>query len=420
MSFYSGNALYSLSEFEQAIEHFERSEKASINLEHKSKCIENIAVCHVALGNLQEAIKFFEIAMSLTPGTMNSLMINNLAGIYNATNEPHRALETLDALKDVELEEPTKRYVEINRMAALKNLSDTLKLQHALSEFLQAYPVPEYPQEVSEVVESMLSLDQREAFKDYRPRAQALVDANRDFAEEWMPELYPILRLSVSAVNDGFENMPFEARWELAQILHESTLSLRRNSRSNDKSDDLQKRLNESLNREQKREMQVWGLLGLALAFAGISAFSIYQRLQVKRLRKSYLTNSTHRPRIESSHHAIASIREAITSGRNINTALVHLSAIDTMINGEPQKVSIRDSNLPELGGLTASEITILEHIGQNLSAKESSILLGVSTGHIYNVRSSIREKLGLEKEVELRDWLLERLDAASILSAKR
>lgn len=79
---------------------------------------------------------------------------------------------------------------------------------------------------------------------------------------------------------------------------------------------------------------------------------------------------------------AIEAIREAITKGKNIQTTLVHLSSIKAMLN----------------------------KILQGYSTKASSILMNVSTGHDDNMRSILREKFELPKDIEIRNWLTERL----------
>ena len=58
---------------------------------------------------------------------------------------------------------------------------------------------------------------------------------------------------------------------------------------------------------------------------------------------------------------------------------------------------------------LTGNEQKLLEHILRGYSSKESSVLLKVTPGHIYNMRSSIREKLNIEKDVDVALWLKQR-----------
>lgn len=414
-AFYSGNALYNLAEFGQAIEHYKKADKLFEDIHHKAETIENIAVCFVARQEMEEALRYFEIALSLTPTNHNPLMISNLAGIYNSINAPLQSLETLQLLEGRDLDEPVRRLVGINRIAALKNLADTAALRPELTTFLADYPTPVYTQEIAEVVESMLTLDMPRQFQAYEPLAQPVLDETAEFAEGWMPALMPLLEMGENWDASGFSQLSFESRWHLARELDNSQQKLRASALPIGQTEDLKKRLEESLEREEKTERQLWWVLVGAFSLATISAISIYQRLQVRRLRKafskaSHMDTRDNLPLFEQSGNAISTIREAITQGKNIQTALVHLSALNNMLNGERHEFSVLDSKKLKNIGLNYSELSLLDHILQGYSAKESSILLDVSTGHIYNMRSNLREKLNLPKSLELREWLFQEL----------
>lgn len=413
-AFFSGNALYNINEFEKAIEHFAQAEKLHKEIGTKAKCIENIAVCYVAMDEISEATRYFEIALSLTTDEPNPMTINNLAGIYNSTNEPLRALQTLSLLEEVALEEPVRRHVAINRLAANKALQDTARLQELLGAFVETYPEPIYPQEAAEVMQSMMVLDEFAMFLDYLPKAQDILDSSAFVDATSLTLLMPFVNVGENWAEMKFETLPLETRWAMARQMNSAMQALQASMQAGKKSEDLERRLDESLEREEKTEMRLWWVLGLALALAVISAISIRQQLQVRRLRKKFALSKAPQPQLKGSDKAIDSIREAITSGRNIQTALVHLSAINLAMNGEQKNWTVRGARLPILEGLTDSELTLLEHILDGHSAKESSVLLGVSSGHVYNVRSILRDKLGLPKERDIRDWLIEELEKVS------
>ena len=62
---FSGVYLYNLSEFGWAIAQFKAAEAATTDLDAKARALENVAVCHVQMNDLEEAVRYFEIAMSL-------------------------------------------------------------------------------------------------------------------------------------------------------------------------------------------------------------------------------------------------------------------------------------------------------------------------------------------------------------------
>ena len=413
-AFFCGNSLYSFNEFEKAIEHYSLAERLHNEIGPKAKCIENIAVCYVAMDEIGQATRYFEIALSLTADEPNPMTINNLAGIYNSTNEPSRALQTLARLENIELEEPVRRHVAINRLAAYKALQDTTRLQKFLGAFLEAYPEPVYPQEAAEVMQSMMVLDEFDMFQGYLPMAQDILDSSAFVDATSLSLLMLFVNVGENWEDLKFETLPLETRWAMARQMNSAMQALQTSMQAGKKSEDLERRLDESLKSQEKTEMWLWWVLGLALALAVISAISIRQQLQVRRLRKNFTLSKTPQTRMKGSDHSIDTIREAITCGRNIQTALVHLSAINLAMNGEQKNWTIRGAQLPMLESLTDSELTLLEHILDGHSAKESSVLLGVSTGHVYNVRSILRDKLGLPKESDIRDWLIGELEKVS------
>jgi DNA-binding CsgD family transcriptional regulator len=128
------------------------------------------------------------------------------------------------------------------------------------------------------------------------------------------------------------------------------------------------------------------------------------QRVQVSRLRREVAKSGlVFKP---ENYQAIQVIRDAITQGKNINTALIHLSNLnDLLTHGIPPK-ALSDIDNPLLKTLNRRELQLLEQIQRGYSSKEISIILNISPGHVYNMRSIIREKLGLDREMDLEEWL--------------
>lgn len=108
-------------------------------------------------------------------------------------------------------------------------------------------------------------------------------------------------------------------------------------------------------------------------------------------------------------HQAIGVIRDAITQGKNINTALVHLSNLNDLLIRPQVHTSLEDAEDDALKVLNDNELALLDQIMRGYSSKEISIIMNVSSGHVYNLRSSVRDKLGLDRGEDLREWLEER-----------
>lgn len=400
-----GGHFFHHSKYEKALDAFLIAEKAAFDIDSKTKSLENIAVCYVQLENLDEAIRYFEIAMKLREEKPNSLTVSNLAGIYNELGAHDKALTTLELIDwDTEVGS-VKRMALINKLSALRHFNDRKEdMESAYVNLTQQFPVPIYPQEVAEVVRAALLLDDTAHVQGIRAEAQAIVNENREFAEQWMPELMLLFDAEGDLDETAFEELPWASRWGMAQWLVKQGSQAVSNSSLNQRAEKLEADLSMAMISIERSQDQLWLVIAVALGLTGLLGLTAWQRLQVSRLRRQVAGRGL--ALNPADFQAIEVIRDAITQGKNINTALVHLSNLNDLINHKQQIVALKDTNDPLLKELNNSELQLLDQILRGYSSKEISIIMNVSAGHIYNMRSMVREKLGLDREVDLQEWL--------------
>lgn len=404
---YEGHFLYNKGLFPQAIKSYESAENLSTDSTDKAHHLENIAVCYVQLDEPERAIEYFENSLEISDSPPNPLTINNLAGIHNSVFHPEAALNALDLLNWEHIEGDVRRFALINRLDAHRILdSDADEFRIQFQQLIETFPMPNSIQEFSSVATACLILDDTIHWGKIRDVGQALVADQPEFANRWMGELNAIVDLGDDHSHVLINNIPFSKRWGIAKARIQSELDLieKFNAARKNQVTRLNIQMAEALTRLNytTKILTVISILGLLLlAFATIT---IWQRQQVRKLRAAVFHKN-----IQSNHkqkQAIASIRDAITKGNNINTALVHLSNINDILHGDEQPVDISSISDERIALLSESEFALLDHLARGYTAKESSILLHVSSGHIYNMRSSIREKLQLPKNEEITDWL--------------
>lgn len=196
------------------------------------------------------------------------------------------------------------------------------------------------------------------------------------------------------------------ARWLVMQQ-RESFVNVGLNQRAKE----LEADLSEALTSIEQSENRLWLVILVAVGLTGLLGLTWWQRLQVSRLRRQVAESSLAlKP---TDYQNIEVIRDAITQGKNINTALIHLSNLNDLINHQQPILALKDTDDPLLKSLNNSELQLMDQILRGYSSKEISIIMNVSAGHIYNMRSMIREKLGLERDVDLHEWLKSRFAEA-------
>ena len=393
------------SDFTNAILAFKRAESSTTSIEVKTMALENVAVSYVQINELEEAIRYFEIAMKLREEKPNALTISNLAGIYNQLNNPEQALSTL-ALVDWEAESgSTKRMALINKLAALRTLSDREdEVRRTYDSLTEEFPIPIYPQEVAEVVRAALVLNDTAHVIGFLSEIEPLMADNAEFAAEWMPDLAPLFLMDEVPGSERFENLPWATRWQLTRWLVMMRTKDPLTETLKQTSEALEADLSEALNAYEESQDRFWIVVALATAMFGLLLLTWRQRMQVSRLRREVAESGLVLG--PEKLHAIEVIRDAITQGKDINSALVHLSNINDLLTPRQPSMSLKDIGDPALEALNSKEMQLLEHIQRGYSAKEISILMNVTAGHIYNMRSVVREKLGLDREMDLEEWL--------------
>lgn len=407
VSSFNGHFLYQKGLYRQAIRSYESAKNSTSDATNKAYHLENIAVCHVQLQETERAIEYFERSLEISDSPPNPLTINNLAGIHNSAFHPEAALNALDLLDWENVEGEVLRFALINRLDAhLLLRTDTDEFRRYFHELIEAFPTPESLQEFRAVVTACLVLDDSTHYNQISEVGQKLVDKQPDFAKIWMSGLNTIVNFGDDQSKALFEHFPFPQRWEMAKTRVQSELELL------EKFNVARKKQVERLNIQMAEALAklnyttkiltIISILGLLLlAFASLT---IWQRQQVRKLRAA-VSHKNIQSKYEQKQ-AISSIRDAITKGSNINTALVYLSNINDILHGDEQEIDIKSISDEHIALLTESELSLLNHLARGYTAKESSILLQVSSGHIYNMRSSIREKLQLAKNEEISDWL--------------
>lgn len=393
------------SDFRKAIAAFQRAEANSNSIELRTRSLENIAVSYVQMAELDEALRYFEIAMKLREGKPNAMTVNNLAGIYNRLNNPTQALTTLELVDwDTEVG-PAKRMALINKLTALRSLPDRHDdMVSAYTNLKQQFPVPRYPQEVADVVRTALLLGDTTHVSNMRAEMEAVVHDNGAFAAEWMPDLALLFDLEGHPASEHFQDLPWDLRWALSRWMVRTLQANRKEQMLNQTGQALEADLREALQAVEQSQDRLWMMGVFAGTLSCLLLLILRQRVQVSRLRREVAKSGlVFKP---ENYQAIQVIRDAITQGKNINTALIHLSNLnDLLTHGIPPK-ALSDIDNPLLKTLNRRELQLLEQIQRGYSSKEISIILNISPGHVYNMRSIIREKLGLDREMDLEEWL--------------
>ena len=405
---FSGVYLYNLSEFGWAIAQFKAAEAAATDLDAKARALENVAVCHVQMNDLEEAVRYFEIAMSLREEDASPMSVNNLAGIYNQLNQPEKVLSVLALIDWSTVSGPAKRMAWINRLSAARTIDpQSEETQQAYKELITAFPVPKYPQEVATVVRAAVMIGDSGHVKKMLDASQALIDQHPALSAEWMPDLKPLFRIGENWGQLGFDRLPWATRWALTRELSQTRWDLNRKSIIAEQAEELEGDLAQALTQVEQSTNRLWIVVAFSVALIILLGMFMWQRIQVQRLRAR--VDAPHRPLSTEHSTSIAAIRDAITEGRDIQGALLQLAYLNDVISEEPPVTGQMMSQDEAFQQLTGNEQKLLEHILRGYSSKESSVLMKVTPGHIYNMRSSIREKLNIEKNVDVALWLKQR-----------
>jgi DNA-binding CsgD family transcriptional regulator len=219
-----------------------------------------------------------------------------------------------------------------------------------------------------------------------------------------MPDLAPLFLMDEVPGSERFENLPWATRWQLTRWLVMMRTEDPQTETLKQTGEALEADLSEALSAYEESQDRFWIVVALATAMFGLLLLTWRQRMQVSRLRREVAESGLVLG--PEKLHAIEVIRDAITQGKDINSALVHLSNINDLLTPRQPSMSLKAIGDPALEALNSKEMQLLEHIQRGYSAKEISTLMNVTAGHIYNMRSVVREKLGLDREMDLEEWL--------------
>ena len=117
------------------------------------------------------------------------------------------------------------------------------------------------------------------------------------------------------------------------------------------------------------------------------------------------------KPKLKILLEDMRTLNEALIRGKRIGEALMVVRKMEALYQFQNEKHESVDLNsLPGYEDLSSVEKEALRMTIMDMPTKEIAHQLRVSPGHVYNIRSAIRQKLEIPVDTRLESWLSDRL----------
>lgn len=350
-------------------------------------------------------------------GQLDAQIRINAAAMMMSTRDYSSAIETLNRIDNTTL---TPYWLDVkgyNLHLAYASSGFFAKADSIWSEHLQFLEPNQIPIECfDQVMGSMLDLDDWTYFTSSR-NFIASQSTNARFMD---------LAFFSDLLDPALDSMSVRNNWELLQRANSAKRIEAENIQKQKVNNPLSVTLNEmeeTLKAASHRSalfqwLTAASILVVLMVLAGFYVKNRKKRIEIQKAlatARGHAAVSAHednQPKLKILLEDMRTLNEALIRGKRIGEALMvvrKMEALHKFQNEQHQSVDL--NNLPGYEELSSVEKEALRMTIMDMPTKEIAHQLRVSSGHIYNIRSAIRQKLEIPADTRLESWLSDRLE---------
>ena len=426
-----GNIHFLGGNFEQSAKHFAETLAKIGDLHYLAPNAQlNLAAALHKLGRTEEAIEgLLRLAEpnaawrdleGFPEAELDAQIRVNAASMILSTGDYTAAIETLNEIDENLLDSYWKNLTGYNLYLAYAVSGRFVQADSIWLNWLQFLPPEQVPLACYDaVVEAIIAQD----------NVVYLASMRDLIASQLRQEEFANLATYDDLLDPALDSADVARNWSLIRrhLAHERVKiqNVRRDRQSNVWANSL-KAMQANLDQESRRSTRFQWLVGLlSVGFAGVLVFRFYQIRAKRRTIEEALiaveaseviiddNSKTIHPNLKILPEETRVLSEALIRGRRIGEALMvvrKLEAIYQMDDAKQNPLAL--DRLPNFSEFTGPEKVTIRLTLMNIPTKEIAHQLRVSPGHVYNLRSSIRQKLDMPNEVNFAMWISEKLEA--------
>ncbi len=375
--------------------------------EERVNVLMTIGACANGLGEVAESVKFAQWAYEQSPKPVSWKLVVNISSNLMGLGRTDEAIAILT--EHLAVAEEIHPAVWLNKMQghAMSGQVDSVWTAWRQAETLLP-PLPWNPMILRALSSTAVLMPTASFWNEIQDRAWASAE-EMDLAQIFDQEdLRGLLFPQVTHNLEGLITAD-SMRWRVASQLHrqmdvaqlESEKSVRR-ALSTSEAKELLSRVNGDANTTE------WPLWLLSLGVVGVLALVGWQRRQHRsKITGSVLAAEESGSENPADHHPLLPALQYRIE-QNIRTNVLLTSSHDDLVHTLREKSSLlSDTILPQtdVHQIEGTELDILVLTLLGISTKTIAQICNVSVGHIYNIRTQLRNKLGPDA-LTLSHWL--------------
>ena len=364
---------------------------------NRVKAMENIGACWQREGELDSAQFHYERALKHQGDQVNLMTLNNIVSILNLKSRYAEVRTFFEIGLTLEVKDTTALDMLYWNMLIAETMQGHEEAALNVMREREAVGLMEVPDyAIFAYWKYLMLMDDYEAFIAHRANYSA---------EELASKLESVPNYLVDLFDDGRSSelgrLPLSVKWVIARRGFDLARRLEAVVSDSRPVSILQTRLEQKLAEEQRWNALLMGsLMVVVLMVGGAWVYAIMRK--VKRRGAAERMEFS-----DADHKSVQAIREALVNQSGGEEALLHLAELRELLEAR-QNDSL--SRIMVDVDLTPTEIKLLQLIGKSYNAQECAKMLGCTKSHVYNLRSSVRKKLGLPESISLKSWVLENM----------
>lgn len=350
-------------------------------------------------------------------GQLDAQIRINAAAMMMSTRDYSSAIELLNGIDTTPLTPYWHDVKGYNLHLAYASSGFFTKADSIWSAHLQFLEPNQIPIDCfDQVMGSLLALDERTYF--------ALI--RKFIASQSNDARFSNLACFSGLLNPTLDSILVQNNWELLQRANALKRMDVENIRLQKEDNPLSATLNEmeeTLKAASRRSalfqwLTALSILIVALVLAGLYVKNRNKRIEIqhalatagKQVAASVEQDS--QPKLKFLLEDTRTLNEALIRGKRIGEALMVVRKMEALYQFQnTQDESFHLNKLPGYDDLSGVEREALRMTMMDMPTKEIAHQLRVSPGHVYNIRSAIRQKLEIPAETRLEAWLSSRLE---------
>lgn len=227
-------------------------------------------------------------------------------------------------------------------------------------------------------------------------------------------------------LNPTLDSIRVQNNWELLQRANAVKRMEVENVQQQKENNPLSVTLNEmeeTLKAASRRSALFQWLMAISILLVALVLASLYIKRRNKRIEIQHALaiagkqdavsiENDNQPKLKLLLEDTRTLNEALIRGKRIGEALMVVRKMEALYQFQTTQDASFDLNkLPGYDDLSGVEKEALRMTMMDMPTKEIAHQLRVSPGHVYNIRSAIRQKLEIPADTRLEAWLSSRLE---------